>query len=171
MSGKNKSSKTNGKIRNVKSTRSKTKSKAKPIIIGGVCAVLLVVAIVCAIIFIPKAIDKDADYPSSYPDYFSNLKEEKEVFSKALDTCNKAAEAKLASKGIKTEYRETNLDIINKYVGFNDRINAAYVELGVDPTGGDTDYKNYGKRSYHCYAHISGTSVYEISIIWDEKND
>lgn len=171
MSGKKKATKTNKKTQGAKIT-SKRASKSKVITICSICAVLITTAIICAVIFIPKNINNDADYPSSFPDYFSNLKEEKEAFARALSSCNKVAEAKLDANGVKTEYRETNLDIINKYAGYNSRINAAYIELGnVNPTGGDTEYKDYGMRTYHCYANISGASVYELNVIWDEKDD
>ena len=101
MSGNKKSVKTNKKINNRNGlNKSKSNNKTKFAIVGGAC-IALIIAIVCVVIFVPK--DDDANYPSSYPDYFSNLKEEKEAFSKALATCNKAAESKLAAKGIKTQ--------------------------------------------------------------------
>lgn len=171
MSKKGKAPRTSKNTQGIKANKKVSDNKHKIIIISGLCAFLVIVAVVCAIV-IPKSIDNDADYPSSFPDYFSNLKEEKEAFARALSSCNKAAEAKLAANGIKTEYRETNLDIINRYAGYNDRINAAYIELGnVNPTGGDTEYKDYGPRTYHCYANISGASVYELYVVWDEKNE
>ncbi len=178
MSGEKGTTKTNKKTRNTKTTNN-SRNKSKVVAICSVCVILITIAVVCAVIFIPKINSGDtktdfseyANYPSSFPDYFLNLKEEKEAFARALSTCNKAAEAKLASKGIKTEYRETDIDIVNKWAGFNNRINAPYVEIGADPTGGDMEYKDYGKRTYHCYANISGASVYELNVIWDEKND
>lgn len=145
----------------------KAKVSKKMLIIGA--AVLGgIVLVVCGIVFLPGILDEDLRSPSSYPAFYANLKEEKEAFTKALQACNKAAESKLKSKGITTEYNWTDLDAVTKYVDDDD--DSPYIYLSrVYPTGGDMAYKD-NQRYYNCEANISGNSVNSVYILWDNKN-
>jgi hypothetical protein len=134
---------------------------------GGVIAAIAV--IVAAIYFVPRWLDKDLGTASSYPAYYANLKEEKEAFSRALQACNKAAAAKLKSNGVTTEYEWDDLDTIRKGIDSDDDVNYIYL-WDVNPTGGDTDYKSYGKRDYDCRTNIEGTNVLSVSIVWNSKD-
>ncbi len=139
---------------------------------GGVLAA--VVLIVCGICFLPGMLDKDLKTPSTYPKYYKNLKEEKEAFANALVACNKAAESKMSSKGITTEYKWDDLDAISKDVYEDEDSGAAVIVLqNVKPTGGDMVYKSsFGdqERDYDCEANIGGNNVQNVSITWSDKN-
>lgn len=141
---------------------------------GGVLTAVILV--VCGICFLPGMLDKDLSTPSTYPKYYKNLKEEKEAFANALEACNRAAESKMKSNGIKTEYQWDDIDAVSKNVYEDEDSGATTIILSrVKPTGGDTEYKtSYGStnvRDYDCETNLSGTSVQDISILWSEKNE
>lgn len=135
---------------------------------GGVLAAVLLV--VCGICFLPGMLDEDLRTQSTYPEYYKNLKEEKEAFSKALEACNKAAEAKLRANGVTVEYKWDDLDSVSKVVQENDDGVATIMLSDVKPTGGDMEYKNFGMRDYDCYVNVSGTSVQEVYVSWTAKD-
>ncbi len=142
-------------------------SKKVLLIGGGIIAGIIVV--LCAIKFLPLMFDEDLRTESTYPEYYANLKEEKEAYAKALEACNKAAESKMKAKGITVEYKWTDLDAIRKGVDKDDN-EAPYIYLyDVQPTGGDTDYKSYGKRDYDCKTNTAGNNVQNVYILWDDK--
>ena len=125
-------------------------------VIGGIAL------IVCAVIFLPKILDKDLGTASSYPNVFANLKEEKAAFSKALETCNKAATAQ-SKKG--AEYNWDDIDAVKKNIYDYDGKQVIRLE-DVNPTGGNTQ-RGSDKRSYDCYTTISGDSVEYLYISYD----
>lgn len=148
----------------------KIKINKKAVIISG-SIIVGIILIVCAVLFLPMAFDEDLRSQSSYPKYFSNLKEEKVAFTRALQSCNEAAESKMRSNGVTVEYGETDINIIRKGIGGDYEDEAAYIYLSdVNPTGGDTEYKSYGLRDYDCETNMNGNSVRKIYILWDDKD-
>lgn len=144
----------------------KAPASKKPFIIVG-CVLAGILIVFCAIKFLPLAFDEDLRTKSSYPEYYKNLKEEKEAFAKALEACNKAAASHMSSKGITTEYEWTDLDAVNGRIEKDDDGNPYIYLPDVQPTGGNKQYKSYGARDYDCKTNITGTSVQGISILWD----
>lgn len=143
-------------------------SKKLLVVIG--CIVGAIVLVVCAIKFIPLMLDEDLRTESTYPEYYANLKEEKEAYVKALEACNKAAASKLKAKGVTTEYEWSDLDAVRKGVDKDDN-GAAYIYFyDVQPTGGDKEYKSYGARDYDCKTNTAGSSVQDVYILWSDKD-
>lgn len=145
----------------------------KPLIILG-CVLGGIILVVLAVKFVPMMLDEDLRTDSTYPEYYANLKEEKDAYARALEACNKAAVSKLKAKGITTEYEWDDVDAVRKGVDKDDD-GAAYIYLyDVQPTGGDKEYKSsYGSsyvRDYDCKTNTAGSNVQNVSIYWDDKN-
>lgn len=146
----------------------KIKINKKAFFVGG-SIIGAAVLLICAIRFLPLAFDEDLRSQSSYPKYFGNLKEEKDAFIKALQSCNSAAESKMRSNGVTVEYSETDLNVVSK--GVDEEDGSPYIYFNrVNPTGGDTEYKTYGTRYYNCETNIDGNNVKNVYILWNEKD-
>lgn len=139
-------------------------SKKLLVVIG--CIVGAIVLVVCAIKFIPLMLDEDLRTESTYPEYYANLKEEKEAYTKALEACNKAAESSLKAKGITVKYEWNDVEAVRKSVSKDDD-GAAHIYLSdVQPTGGEKEYKSYGMRDYDCKTNTAGSNVQDIYVTY-----